>query len=71
MAEETLAVEFGDIQAAAERIAGAVHKTPIMSSAQLDSHCAASVFFKCENLQKVGAFKARGACNAVAQLTSD
>ena len=54
-----------DIRAAARRIDGLVHRTPVMTSATLDEELEAQVFVKCENLQKVGAFKARGACNAV------
>lgn len=60
--------EFADVQAAAARIAGVVHRTPVMTSATLDRELGAEVFVKCENLQKVGAFKARGACNAVFAL---
>ncbi len=59
---------FADVVAAAARIAGAVHRTPVHTSATLDAELSASVFFKCENLQKVGAFKARGATNAVLAL---
>ena len=56
---------FDDVLAARERIAPYVHKTPVMTSSYLNGLCGAEIFFKCENLQKVGAFKARGACNAV------
>jgi len=59
---------LADIRTAAERIRDHVHRTPIMSSRQLNNHCGIDVAFKCENLQKVGAFKARGACNAVFSL---
>ncbi|NIA25688.1 MAG: pyridoxal-phosphate dependent enzyme [Gammaproteobacteria bacterium] len=62
---------FDDVSAAADRIGGFVHRTPIMTSATLDRDLDASVFFKCENLQKVGAFKARGAMNAVLSLDED
>jgi threonine dehydratase/serine racemase len=54
-----------DVRAAASRIAGHVHRTPTLTSATLDAELGARVFLKPENLQKVGAFKARGACNAV------
>ncbi|MHC5066006.1 MAG: threonine ammonia-lyase [Planctomycetota bacterium] len=54
-----------DVRAAAERIAGRVHRTPVMRSETLDREVGAKVFFKCENLQKIGAFKARGAMNAL------
>lgn len=60
-----------DIRAAATRIAGRVHRTPVMTSATLDAELGAEVFVKCENLQKVGAFKARGACNAVMALSDE
>ena len=66
-----MAVKLTDVQAAAERIRGQVHCTPVMTSATLDRELDAQVFVKCENLQKVGAFKARGACNAVLSLTND
>lgn len=57
-----------DIRAAAERIAPYVHRTPVATCASIDAIAGASLFFKCENLQKVGAFKARGATNAVFSL---
>lgn len=54
-----------DIRAAATRIAPHIHRTPVATCASIDAIAGASLFFKCENLQKVGAFKARGATNAV------
>jgi threonine dehydratase len=57
-----------DIRAAAHRIRGHVHRTPVLTSATLDREFGARLFAKCENLQKCGAFKARGACNAVFAL---
>lgn len=57
-----------DIFAAAERLAGLVHRTPLIHSATLNHRLGAEVYFKCEHLQKVGAFKARGAANALFQL---
>lgn len=57
-----------DVRAAAERIGGHVHRTPVLTSKTLDQELGAEVFVKCENLQKIGAFKARGACNAVMAL---
>ncbi|MEO6594554.1 MAG: threonine/serine dehydratase [Planctomycetota bacterium] len=59
---------LADIRAAAARIRDHVHRTPVLTSATLDRELSAAVFAKCENLQKVGAFKARGACNAVFAL---
>ncbi len=57
-----------DIRAAAERIRPWAHRTPVLTCAGLDRMVGASLFFKCENLQKVGAFKFRGATNAVLSL---
>lgn len=57
-----------DVRAAARRIAPWVHRTPVVTSSTLDRELGARVFFKCENLQKVGAFKARGAVHAVLRL---
>lgn len=62
---------FDDVVAAAGRIAPFVHRTPVLSSATLDAELEGTVFFKCENLQKVGAFKARGATNAIMGLPDD
>jgi threonine dehydratase len=56
------------IEEARARIAGKVHVTPVLTSATLDALAGAQLFFKCENLQKCGAFKARGATNAVFSL---
>ncbi len=61
-------VTHDDILRAAERIAGAVHRTPTATCATIDRAAGAALVFKCENLQKVGAFKARGATNAVLSL---
>ena len=61
-------VTLDDIVAAHERIAPHVHRTPVLTSATLDTLVGATLFFKCENLQKIGAFKARGAHNAVFAL---
>jgi len=59
---------LADIRAAAQRIAPYIHHTPVFTCATLDAETGARVWMKCENLQKVGAFKARGACNAVFKL---
>ncbi|MAQ13685.1 MAG: serine dehydratase [Sandaracinus sp.] len=58
-----------DLQEARSRIAGKVHRTPLMASAALSDAAGATVLLKCENLQRAGAFKARGATNAVFALT--
>jgi threonine dehydratase/serine racemase len=62
---------FDDVLAAALRIEPYVHRTPVFRSATLDRELESALFFKCENLQKVGAFKARGATNAVVALSDD
>ena len=59
---------FADVGAAAERIRLFAHRTPVLTCSSLDAMVGASLFFKCENFQKVGAFKFRGACNAVFSL---
>lgn len=59
------------IREAYERINGLVHRTPVVTCATLDREAGCRVFLKCENFQRVGAFKFRGACNAVSQLTDD
>ncbi len=59
------------IRAAHARIKPHIHRTPVLSSHVLNSKVGAEIYFKCENFQKVGAFKARGACNAVMSLTDD
>ncbi|MDX1389597.1 MAG: pyridoxal-phosphate dependent enzyme, partial [Acidobacteriota bacterium] len=63
--QEQRAPGLGDIRAAAARIAPHVNRTPVFTSRTLDLELDAEVVFKCENLQKIGAFKARGAVNAV------
>ena len=63
-----LAIDFAAIRAAHERIRPYIHRTPVWTSERLNSATGRSLFFKCENLQKVGAFKARGATNAVFSL---
>jgi threonine dehydratase/serine racemase len=65
------AVDITDIQKAAQRLAGRVHRTPVMTCATLDRMAGRALFFKCEQFQKVGAFKFRGACNAVLLLPPD
>src|SRR4051794_5994063 len=62
---------FADVSAAAERLAGVAHRTPVLTSRTADAHTGATLFFKCENLQRTGAFKFRGAYNAIARLPDD
>jgi threonine dehydratase len=59
---------FDSVRSAAERIKGVAHRTPVLTSRTLDDVVGARVFLKCENFQRVGAFKFRGAYNALAQL---
>lgn len=59
---------FADVQAAATRLQGQAHRTPVLRSRSADDLLGAQVFFKCENLQRAGAFKFRGAFNALARL---
>jgi threonine dehydratase len=62
------AITAADVRAAAARLRGVAHRTPVVTSRTVDERTGARVFFKCESLQRVGAFKFRGAYNAVAQL---
>ena len=61
-------LDLNAIRAAHERIRPYITRTPVLTSSRLDAACGASLFFKCENFQKIGAFKARGATNAVFAL---
>lgn len=63
-----MALDLDRIHAAHERIRPHIHRTPVLTSSRLDEASGAKLFFKCENLQKIGAFKARGATNAVFSL---
>ena len=67
----TYAADLQDVRAAARRIAGLAHRTPVATCATIDQIAGRRVFFKCEHLQKVGAFKFRGACNAVTKLPDE
>jgi threonine dehydratase len=66
-----MVITLADIRLAAERIRPYAHRTPVMTCSTLDRQVGAQVFLKCENLQRVGAFKFRGACNAVFSLAED
>ncbi len=59
---------YGDVARAAERVHGAAHRTPVLTSRTADAASGAQLFFKCENFQRMGAFKFRGAYNAIAAL---
>src|SRR5258708_14266472 len=66
-----LAVRYADVADAAARLAGHAHRTPALTSRTIDERTGAQVFFKCENFQRMGAFKFRGAYNAMSRLSSD
>ena len=67
----THAATLADIRAAARRIAPYAHRTPVMTCKTIDDRAGRKLFFKCEHLQKIGAFKFRGACNAVMKLSDE
>jgi threonine dehydratase len=62
---------YKDVVDASRRIAGIAHRTPVLTSRMADERAGARLFFKCENLQRAGAFKFRGACNAIAALSPE
>src|SRR5213594_2515132 len=63
-----MSLDLDSIRCAHERIRAHIHRTPVLTSSRLDAASRAALFFKCENFQKIGAFKARGATNAVFSL---
>ena len=65
---DRLPIGIDDVRAAAERLQGVAHRTPVLTSRTLDERCGGRVFLKAENLQRIGAFKFRGAYNAVSAL---
>ncbi|HKX43781.1 MAG TPA: threo-3-hydroxy-L-aspartate ammonia-lyase [Burkholderiaceae bacterium] len=66
--DNTILPTFDDIAAAAERLAGHAHRTPVLTSRTADEELGAQLFFKCENLQRMGAFKFRGGFNALSKF---
>jgi threo-3-hydroxy-L-aspartate ammonia-lyase len=62
---------YCDVEAAAARLAGIAHRTPVLTSRSVNEKTGAQVFFKCENFQRIGAFKFRGAYNALSQLSDE
>jgi threonine dehydratase len=66
-----LAISHSDIAAAAARLRGVARRTPVFTSRTADQRTGAQVYFKCENFQRIGAFKFRGAYNALAQFTPE
>lgn len=71
IAQDALPVTYVDVQAAAHRLQGHAHRTPVLTSTIVDQRTQSQVFFKCENFQRGGAFKFRGAYNALVQLAPD
>src|ERR1700730_11491416 len=66
-----LAITLDDVRLAAERLRGVANRTPVLTSRTVDARTGAQVFFKCENLQRGGAFKFRGAYNRLAALSPE
>jgi threonine dehydratase len=64
-------LQYSDIEAAAGRIAGVAHRTPVLTSTTANQLSGAQLFFKCENFQRMGAFKFRGAYNSIAKFTDE
>jgi threo-3-hydroxy-L-aspartate ammonia-lyase len=62
---------FADVESAAKQLTGVAHRTPVATSRTVDARTGAQLFFKCENLQRAGAFKFRGAYNALSRLSAD
>ncbi|PSB20205.1 threo-3-hydroxy-L-aspartate ammonia-lyase [Phormidesmis priestleyi ULC007] len=62
---------YADIEAAAKRLSGKAHRTPVLTSTTVNQRTKSQVFFKCENFQRTGSFKFRGAFNALSQLSTD
>lgn len=71
IAPDELAISFGDVRAAADRLKGVVSRTPVVTSRTVDEMVGGRAFFKCENLQRAGSFKIRGAYNRLSQLSPD
>lgn len=65
----TAPLQFSDVEQAAARLAGAAHRTPVLTSSTANARLDAQLFFKCENYQRMGAFKFRGAYNAIARFS--
>lgn len=64
-------ITFADVLSASDRLRGVAHRTPVVTSRTLDDRTGAQVFLKCENFQRMGAFKFRGAYNSISQLTDE
>lgn len=68
---QSFPVTYADIEAAAKRLAGIAHRTPVLTCRSINELADSQVFFKCENFQRAGSFKFRGAYNALSQLSED
>ncbi|QNA89631.1 threo-3-hydroxy-L-aspartate ammonia-lyase [Massilia sp. Dwa41.01b] len=66
---DTALLQYSDVEQAAARLAGAAHRTPVLTSSTANARTGAELFFKCENYQRMGAFKFRGAWNAIARFS--
>lgn len=71
MSETPVPPTFADVELAAARIAGVAHRTPVLTSRTANARAGASLYFKAENFQRIGAFKFRGACNAITALDDE
>src|SRR5262245_7154629 len=71
MSKSNLAITYIDIVAASQSLEGIAHHTPVLTSRQADAKAGAHIFFKCENFQRSGSFKFRGAYNAISCLNKD
>lgn len=71
MHDTKLAIDLDDVRRAARRLEGRIHRTPVLRSRLLDESSGRELFFKCENLQRAGSFKIRGATNTILSLTPD
>jgi threonine dehydratase len=69
MIDQTVPISYAEVASAAERLQKIAHHTPVLSSGQVNAYLKAEVFFKCENFQRTGSFKFRGAYNAISRLS--
>src|SRR5215470_10775514 len=69
--EQSLAASFDDVVAAAERLGSQAHRTPVMHGSSFDAEAGMQVYLKCEQFQRAGSFKFRGAYNRIASLSAE
>lgn len=67
----SLSISFDDVAAASKRVSSLAHKTPVLTSSYIDTLTGAHVMFKMENMQRIGAFKFRGAVNSLLQFSEE